>query len=202
MKNIKVLFEKIIPEGYKKLTYYVLNNQSIKITDKQEYFESIIDENDNELLSNDEEQTGELIYNYPNTIIPGKMEYFNIYVKFKSNIFYFLQCFANCSNLYNIPENLFDNNIDALSFDGVFSGCWGLKSIPQKLFSKNKKANVFAYCFSGCSAITGEVPIDENGIKLYERTSENGYVNDIIGTNCFTGCLNLSDYSEIPDNWK
>lgn len=80
MKNIKVLFEKIIPEGYKKLTYYVLNNQSIKITDKQEYFESIIDENDNELLSNDEEQTGELIYNYPNTIIPGKMEYFNIYM--------------------------------------------------------------------------------------------------------------------------
>ncbi|HPD00726.1 MAG TPA: hypothetical protein PLA01_05185, partial [Acetivibrio sp.] len=75
----------------------------------------------------------------------------------------FSYCFSKCSNLTEIPEALFANNINVAHFD---------------------------YCFSGCSNLTGLAP------SLWLRTNVTKY------NTCFYGCTKLSNYEDIPYDWK
>ncbi len=202
MRNITVLFEK---SGYKNLVYKTTEeNQTINIVYSLKYFESIIIEETGEdlITKNTDRYT---FHNIGNHIVK---------VKFKIGIKYLYDAFMECKQLIEIPENLFYDNPEIIEFGycyisasydtflGCFMGCTGLTSIPKGLFNNNKAASDFYFCFALCPNLTGETPSDENGIKLWERTSENGYIDEITGTACFTNCLNLTDYSEIPDNWK
>lgn len=102
---------------------------------------------------------------------------------------YFSFCFMGCS-ITNIPENLFQYNLYVMGFDNCFIACKNLTEIPENLFQNNLYVNNFRGCFSACTNLTGEAP------ALWERT------NVMFPYECFKGAVNLSNYDQIPDNWK
>ena len=114
-------------------------------------------------------------------------------------------CFWHCTGLTAIPDGLFANCTAAKTFNTCFADCTSLTAIPDGLFANCTAVTVFRSCFSGCSSLTGETPytmVDGKKIKLWERSPENGFatVNDY--DVCFDGCTGLSDYAEIPADWK
>ena len=70
------------------------------------------------------------------------------------NIVSFASVFVGCSGLTSIPEGLFKNNVNIVSFDNVFVGCSGLTSIPEGLFKNNVNTTSFEYTFYGCTGLT------------------------------------------------
>lgn len=103
-------------------------------------------------------------------------------------------------NLVTLPIDEFSNCKELTNVEGVFTNCAELTNMPH--FRENKKITNFREAFAGCSKLTGSTPTDENGYKLWERAGKEGYPRSITGTGCFTGCTQLDDYDEIPDNWK
>lgn len=191
MKNITVLFE---PSKYKELIYKTTTeNENIKITSKAKLFESIICENKELILPG---TASDLKYTF------NEIGNHIVKIKFKENLTDLTSIFNGCSTLISIPENIFYEQKEILYFYNSFVRCSSLVSIPKKLFNNNKKVIDFRNCFALCSNLVNEIPSDENGIKLWERTAANGYVDNINGSGCFTDCTNLTDYSEIPSNWK
>jgi len=61
--------------------------------------------------------------------------------------------FNNCTGITTIPENLFKNNIKAENFISAFSGCVGLKEIPENLFKHNINVKNFRQTFYGCKTL-------------------------------------------------
>ena len=115
----------------------------------------------------------------------------------------FSQCFSACHGLTSIPANLFANNTAVTNFRYCFSGCTSLTSIPNSLFANNTKVTDFSQCFLHCTGLTGNVPVDNDGTPIYNR-SGNGKEGYAIVTNyggCFNSCSGLSDYSSIPSSW-
>lgn len=106
-----------------------------------------------------------------------------------TNVLSFTETFSYCKNLTSIPENLFINNTKVTSFYGTFSSCTGLTNIPSNLFANNTNASQFSYAFSRCTSLTGLAP------ALWEKSF-------VKGTSCFYNCTNLSNYNDIPSNWK
>lgn len=112
---------------------------------------------------------------------------------------------SNCRNLKNIdslfrgckglkgsiPKELFQNCSELKSVRELFVGCSGLNGIIEEgLFDNCPKIKSFSLVFDGCYNLTGSTP------KLWERSS------DTRGELCFRRCTKLSNYSEIPSNWK
>lgn len=141
----------------------------------------------------------------------------------------FTQCFYNCAGLTSIPKGLFDKCPNAEKMYNTFFGCSGLTSIPVGLFDKCPNVTNFVYCFGKCESLTnipdtifdcnigavsfdrcfssctglkGSTPTDKNGYKLWERAGKEGYPDTVNGGLCFSNCTGLSDYDEIPSNWK
>ena len=84
------------------------------------------------------------------------------------------------------------------SYKYVFTGCKGLTAIPEKLFSgvQGSATSLFNGTFYRCTSLEGETPrID--GKKLWMI-----YAGNNIGYRCFFLCRDLSDYNEIPNDWK
>lgn len=122
----------------------------------------------------------------------------------------FVDTFAGCKSITSIPADLFagvPSTDTSVSFNECFINCTSLTSIPTSLFDAAKKARYFNYTFAGCTSLTGESPFTTSAsgkIHLYERktvATADGYNSSITGTNCFTGCTGLSDYSLIPSAW-
>lgn len=89
-----------------------------------------------------------------------------------------------------IPENLFKNNAEAVDFSYAFQyspKIYGVLS--ENIFNNNLKATKFQECFKSCN-LTGKAP------KLWERENVTSY------SQCFYGCTKLSNYTEIPVEWK
>ena len=110
--------------------------------------------------------------------------------------------FANCPNMVNfenlcnadssltsIPEDIFWYSPEVSSFRSAFAGT-GITSIPSGLFSRNLLAEDFARCFANCEGITGAVP------ELWDDFP------DANGSGCFSGCINASNYEDIPSGWR
>lgn len=144
----------------------------------------------------------------------------------------FCGCFNHCSSLTAIPEGLFDHGPNVTDFSACFSGCTGLRAIPEGLFDHCPNVTDFSDCFNSCSSLTaipaglfanctavtdfsrcfyllrsltGETPhtmVDGKKIKLWERSLENGFAKVTNYQKCFYSCDKLSDYAEIPDDWK
>ena len=114
------------------------------------------------------------------------------------------------SGITEVPEGLFDKCTDIEYFSGLFAECKNLKSLPVNLFDFNKKAKNFYQTFRDCTALTGESPytiinVDGTDVKvhLYERSSYPEYFTaPTVSSICFQNCTGLSDYDNIPANWK
>ena len=132
--------------------------------------------------------------------IPDKLFYNNV------NTVSFEYIFRNCTSLKTIPESLFENNIYTNYINYTFYGCTSLESVPVTIFDNCKDIIVSNSTFYGCSSLTGESPytiIDGEKIHLYERINYLNYFSEIVSNRyCFTGCTNLTDYADIPDDWK
>ena len=118
--------------------------------------------------------------------------------------------FSNCYALATIPEKLFANCPKVTSFSRTFLACKTLKSVPAGLFDNNRKVTDFGSRFFGlfesCSALTGESPytvIDGQKVHLYERANYPEHFTAPSNVQkTFRECYNLTDYNQIPSNWK
>ena len=101
------------------------------------------------------------------------------------NIVSFASVFVGCSGLTSIPEGLFKNNVNTTSFEYTFYGCTGLTSIPEGLFKNNVNVTRFGSVFSECKGLTS-IPegLFKNNVK----------VTTFWGT--FGGCTGLTSIPE------
>ncbi len=125
--------------------------------------------------------------------------------------------FALCKGLESIPAELFSaigTKTSSITFEECFLECANLKTIPTSLFDTTKRINYINSCFEGCTSLTGESPYtivtnaegEEVKVHLYERTRDDNFPNAPVSSSahkaCFTGCTGLSDYNDIPSDWK
>lgn len=124
----------------------------------------------------------------------------------------FEAAFSGCSSLESLPESLFSaigTKTTSITFSDCFKGCSSLKSLPAGLFDTVTRINYIDGCFDGCSSLTGESPytlIGDAKIHLYERQRGTDFPN-VPSTAysheaCFAGCHGLSDYDDIPVEWR
>lgn len=110
------------------------------------------------------------------------------------------------TEITSIPEKLFANNPNVTDFTLVFLECASLQSIPAGLFDNNRKATAFGGVFNVCESLTGESPytmIGDKKVHLYERKNyPEHFTTPTEHQNCFYGCAGLSDYAQIPSDWK
>ena len=102
----------------------------------------------------------------------------------------FTYTFYYCTSLISIPSGLFDNNINVTSFDGTFHYCTSLTSIPTGLFDNNINVTSFADTFYNCISLTGLAP--ELWLSFQAPTRNYCFYNDTL----------LTNYNDIPSNWK
>ena len=145
------------------------------------------------------------------TTLPGDLFKYNI------NVTDYPCTFINCNSLTVIPDNLFSNNIKVTNFYATFQLCTGLTTLPNTLFKNNILVNTFQYAFRNCIGLVS-IPInlfDSNVnatnfnftfIQCYRLVSSvptiwlnlpNSY-----GWACFNGDTQISNYNDIPANWK
>lgn len=124
----------------------------------------------------------------------------------------FSYCFHGCSTLENIPEGLFDKNINVTSFRYCFQGCKKLSNIPTGLFDRNTKVTDFEYCFEVCSNLTS-IPtrlFDKNinvtsFFGCFQKCSTlesipKGLFDKNIEVEVFKGCFsNCTNLKEVPE---
>jgi PKD repeat protein len=104
-----------------------------------------------------------------------------------------------------IPETLFDGCPLLADVQYVFNGCGSLTSLPAHLFAGNPLITSFNSAFGRGAyqaSLTGETPVDANGLKLWQRAGTPGYPDSITGAACFKYNTALSDYADIPANWR
>ncbi|BES63159.1 BspA family leucine-rich repeat surface protein [Dysgonomonas capnocytophagoides] len=123
-----------------------------------------------------------------------------------TNVMDLQAAFKNCKNLVEIPEKLFDKCIYAEDFSMAFQNCENLIEIPFGLFDNSKQIKSLIQTFAGCVNLEGESPytvIDESKIHLYERNDGiGGFTEPQYIYFCFSECVKLSDYANIPNSWK
>lgn len=81
------------------------------------------------------------------------------------------QVFYRCSELEEIPEDVFKNCVNAYNANETFNGCKSLTSIPEKIFANCRNLNYLHATFRNCSALT-EIPEDlfANNPNIYEAS--------------------------------
>lgn len=130
----------------------------------------------------------------------------------------FDNCFASCINLTYVHDNCFIKCVEATSFENCFYYT-GLREIPEILFKSCPDVISFKYCF-GLNSYIKTIPatIFDNNLKVANfdscfyntRASLTGNAPELwmrtnpapSGTACFRGQTGLSNYAQIPSNWK
>ena len=104
------------------------------------------------------------------------------------------------TNITSIPEDLFENCKNVQTLVGTFK-LTPITSIPENLFANCdwNKVQSLANCFANCENLEGSAP--ELWLKG-TNSEENNYQGIPDGLACFTGCVNLDNYDEIPEYWK
>lgn len=111
----------------------------------------------------------------------------------------FSNVFSNNPKITTVPEGLFDKCTEVTNFGGAFRYCVNLKTVPENLFDNCQKVTNFGYkdsfdhelgVFTDCANLTGKAP------ELWKRT------NVTSNLYAFKGCTKLSNYADIPDDWK
>ncbi len=123
-----------------------------------------------------------------------------------SSVMTFASTFHNCVNLKEIPSGLFNNCTQASDFMSTFQNCKNLTEIPFGLFDNCKEIENLMVTFAGCKNLTGESPytiIENNKVHLYERNDNTGgFIKPKYFYSCFSECVGLSDFSDLPNEWK
>ncbi|MGB7841148.1 MAG: hypothetical protein WBL21_00045 [Salinimicrobium sp.] len=128
----------------------------------------------------------------------------------------FIGTFNGVDNFTEIPNQLFHSNPEARNFNDTFSNNGEfLKTIPFDLFYKNPKAETFARVFDGNdiqaipSSLFANNPLATNFERaFYLNKNLTGPVPELWkregsnGEECFYQCTKVSNYAQIPDNWK
>ena len=65
-----------------------------------------------------------------------------------------MSSFDNCNNITEIPENLFKNCINAISFSKTFFNCKNITSIPENLFANNPYITYVEGLFMNCNHLS------------------------------------------------
>ena len=123
-----------------------------------------------------------------------------------TNVTDFVSTFEGCSSLTAIPVGLFDKCTQVMNFGFTFYGCSALTTIPQGLFDHCTNVTRFTATFMGCSALISESPytlINGQKVHLYERKDYPDHFTAPTSTSdCFQNCTGLTDYAQIPADWK
>ena len=92
------------------------------------------------------------------------------------NIVSFDRVFYNCTGITNIPEGLFKNNVNVTNFGSVFTNCIGLTSIPEGIFKNNVNVKSFTGLFAGCSSLIS-IPegLFKNNVNVINFVTTFGY---------------------------
>ena len=109
------------------------------------------------------------------------------------NAISFDNCFGFCESLILIPHGLFDNCTKVSNFNGSFSSCSFLTTVPFYLFDNCPNVTDFSWCFFDCLDITSALPDVWNKKKFSKVTSGNYYACD---------CKKAANYNEIPADFK
>ena len=111
----------------------------------------------------------------------------------------FNSTFVACTSLTTISEELFANCPNVVDFSYTFRDCTSLTSIPQKLFDNCQKVESFHQTFYNCTNLTGKP------IELWTRgtnNAENEYMGIPYGEGCYTNCIGLDGFDNIPTYWR
>ena len=111
------------------------------------------------------------------------------------NIVSFDCVFIGCSEITSIPEGLFKNNVKVRTFWRTFYGCTGLKNIPEGLFKNNVNVINFEQAFYGCTGLTS---IPETIVEFAKKVKEKGGDS----SSMFRYCTSASNYTSIPEYMK
>ena len=111
------------------------------------------------------------------------------------NIVSFDCVFIGCSEITSIPEGLFKNNVKVRTFWRTFYGCTGLKNVPERLFEKNVNATNFEQAFYDCTGLTS---IPETIVEFAKKVKEKGGDS----SSMFRYCTSASNYTSIPEYMK
>lgn len=106
------------------------------------------------------------------------------------NVTRFWGLFWACRELEHIPEGLFDNCPNVESFSYCFNGCSKLDNIPSKLFKNCPNVSTFEWCFINCSSASH---LPTLWVQYYGK--------DIIKKECFKGCTEADNWSDVPVSW-
>ena len=120
-----------------------------------------------------------------NGSIPAKLFANNPKLKNLAYAFYSLNTLEGA-----IPEGLFDNNPALDDVEMMFNGCTNLTTLPTNLFVNNPNIKDFHQIFENCYKLVGTAP------DLWVTHP------DANGTKCFRNCSKLTNYADIPDDWK
>ena len=92
------------------------------------------------------------------------------------NIVSFDRVFYNCTGITSIPEGLFKNNVNVTNFGSVFTNCIGLTSIPEGIFKNNVNVKSFTGLFAGCSSLIS-IPegLFKNNVNVINFVTTFGY---------------------------
>ena len=128
-----------------------------------------------------------------------------------------MSSFNNCNNLTEIPENLFKNCVNAISFYHTFYNCKNITSIPENLFKYNINATRFynAFAESGITSIPENLFANNPYITYVEGLFWNcnhlsnipqSIINKCISipahSSVFAGCTSASNYNSLPAELK
>ena len=134
------------------------------------------------------------------TAIPENLFANNTEVRYMSGVF------ANCKSLTTVPAGLLKSMASLESVEAMFAYCYSLQTVPVSLFDNNRRIYNFEDTFSNCVNWEGESPYTiSDGVKyhLYERDqNSNEFVKPRRGYKCFRYCEKLTDYKEMPNEWR
>ena len=133
------------------------------------------------------------------------------------NVTDFSDCFRACTSLTSIPSGLFDKVPNATTFSSCFNLCSSLTSVPSGLFDKVPNVTDFSACFYACplhlplimfnySAIASKKPIFTLCFASLSKTGTAyplwDYITITSRNYCYERQTALTNYADIPSNWK
>ncbi len=113
-----------------------------------------------------------------------------------SSITSFNETFYRCTSLTTIGTDLFKGCVSVIDFNSVFAGCTSLASILDgNIFLDCVLVEDFSSAFQDCGLLTGL------GQPIIDNTALPGHTPPLAYSDCFTGCVGLTDYATIPAAW-
>lgn len=93
------------------------------------------------------------------------------------------------ANVKSFPEGMLNSNTNLVDVSFMFNGNSNMTTGDITLFKLATKINNFESCFNGCKTYTSALP---NAWETHPNAN---------GTDYAKGCINASNYADIPETW-